>query len=332
MVHSGRSGAAKQLARPGRLAQGSGMSAQSGRRFARILSALLCWLGLAAASVPGVEEIRQWREREQRVQQGARRILAANTHLCRAWRKDFGLTSVSPNLSASEPVRRAWAQALGLGDGSTVIAVFADGPAAKAGLRPGDAIVAVGDARWSENPAQGQAFQAAMAQAFRQSSLRLTIRRDGQESSVSLTGQDICDANVVMVPKAKDLASATGTTMLIAAPLTDLLPDDDELAFVLAHEAAHIFLGHVSPTNAAYLNRPDFRGAMEKEADQLGLRLMLRAGFRPEAAARAIPKVANAQRGPISRLLDLHGPYMATQERVDFLAGQAALLRAEAAP
>ena len=49
-----------------------------------------------------------------------------------------------------------------------------------------------------------------------------------------------------------------------------------------------------------------------------------RAGFDPEAAARAEAKLAHANRGPISRLLDLHGAYMPTRERIAFLQSEAA--------
>jgi hypothetical protein len=62
-------------------------------------------------------------------------------------------------------------------------------------------------------------------------------------------------------------------------------------------------------------------------ADVLGIRLAARAGFIPETAAVANLKLARANRGPIARLLDLHGPYMANRDRTEFLKTQVAEAR-----
>jgi hypothetical protein len=59
------------------------------------------------------------------------------------------------------------------------------------------------------------------------------------------------------------------------------------------------------------------------------VRLILRAGYAPEAAADASPKLARANRGPIARMLDIHGPYMETGKRAAFLLTEASKARAE---
>ena len=74
------------------------------------------------------------------------------------------------------------------------------------------------------------------------------------------------------------------------------------------------------------------RGEAERAADVLGLRMMARAGFAPEAAAPTSLLLARANRGPIARLLNMHGPYIAPQERAAMLEAEAARLRAAGLP
>ena len=113
---------------------------------------------------------------------------------------------------------------------------------------------------------------------------------------------------------------------MIDAGLERLLRDDAELAFAIAHETAHILLGHTAADRQSDIGDLTRRRAMEQQADAAALRLMARAGYAPDAAALAWPKIADASRPPLARLMDLHGPYMATGERTAFLAGEAGRL------
>jgi predicted Zn-dependent protease len=58
---------------------------------------------------------------------------------------------------------------------------------------------------------------------------------------------------------------------------------------------------------------------MEIDADELGMKLFLAAGYNPDDAASAIRKLDTANRGPITRMLGLYGSYLPTEKRVDFL-------------
>lgn len=117
--------------------------------------------------------------------------------------------------------------------------------------------------------------------------------------------------------------------IIVDGGMEQLLTSDEELAWVIAHEAAHIFLGHTGPGRGADLKNNDIRSQMERQADALSVRLMLLAGYSPEASFAAQPKIAAASRGPISRLFDVHGPYMGTRERTRFLMNEVAAARVE---
>ena len=85
----------------------------------------------------------------------------------------------------------------------------------------------------------------------------------------------------------------------LSTGLLDALPEDDALAFVIAHEVTHIDLGHnqlklragipslppVLPLrlSLSLLARAWMRPELEKDADLGGLALAQAAGYRPEA-------------------------------------------------
>jgi S1-C subfamily serine protease len=117
---------------------------------------------VAATPIPNADKVRDTINRFVRVQNIVRRIAAANVATCPAKRGDFGFTSVSPNPDASAAVRAAWTAGLGLGDSSTVVAVYGSGPAEAAGLRVGDNIVSADGVPWSPAPERRKAFAEAL--------------------------------------------------------------------------------------------------------------------------------------------------------------------------
>ncbi len=293
----------------------------------------LSWLALTAATVPSVEEIRAWHALDTRIQTIGWKILAANVDSCTARRADFGLTSASPNLSASAELQAAWQAAMQLKDGSTIIMVVPGSPAAQAGLHVGDAIISVSGIGWQNDPEGRRRFAEALVSGLKTAHLDLMVRTTGTSEpiNVAIEGRQICDARLALTSAKVVNAQANGSNIFVTQAIAKLLASDDELAFVIAHEVAHVVLGHSDASSRDKVRKSALRHEMEKDADALGIRLMLRAGYDPDAAARAHPRIAQASRGPISRLLDLHGSYMATGERIDFLRAQAEEARKEAA-
>lgn len=134
-------------------------------------------------------------------------------------------------------------------------------------------------------------------------------------------------------------ASSSGTAILVNAAPEQLLSNEDALAFVSAHDAVHIILGHSRPDQRAAAKTHDTRVATEQAADGLGLRLMQRAGYASESAADATTKSAHAGRGPIwpqrSARFSLHGkPFKqgAKQVGLDSVGGLQRLRRVERGP
>jgi hypothetical protein len=264
-----------------------------------------------------------------RVQAIVRRITAANVETCPAKRGDFGFTSVSPNPDVSAAVSAAWTEGLGLGDGSTVVAVYGSGPSEAAGMLVGDNIVAADGLKWATVPEHRKAFTEALDS--RSGEKQLTVKRGTSDIIIDMTPQIICTLDVALRSRENVYAASSGSTVIIDEGMERLLNSDDELALIIGHEAAHIFLGHTSADRARDFKNTVLRKQMEQQADALGVRLMLKAGFSPEASITAHSKLARAMRGPMSRLLGIYGPYMSTADRTAFIKSEAEAARSEPA-
>lgn len=290
---------------------------------------LLATHAVAGAAAPTVESLRQWHAREVRVWSITHRILAANLQACpEQRRKNYGFASTIMNAEASPEIRKVWTEAFQLQDAFTVRAVLPGGPAERAGLRVGDAIVAVNDMAWPETENERTQFKQALSEALLQPTLRLTLRRAEMETVVSLAGNDVCDADMFLTNNPGTNAHTWRSRIIVEAGLEAPLQDDAELATVISHEIAHVLLRHTVPERESEVLMRGPRAAMEREADALGIQLMMRAGYDPEGAATALPKLDQRNRGPISRWLGLFGAYMPTPERVEFVRARAADFRA----
>jgi len=127
-----------------------------------------------------------------------------------------------------------------------------------------------------------------------------------------------------------------GGFIFVTRPIIDLCrADPNELAFILAHEMAHVIRGHamnrivsnsalstaarVTPTRgvlAAWLKKVGLQFVesaysrdLESQADRLGLRLMHAAGYDPKAAVALFHRLAELSRPP--KRFNL-GPYFSS--------------------
>lgn len=95
-----------------------------------------------------------------------------------------------------------------------------------------------------------------------------------------------CRGSVVVIAGKRPRAGAGIERITISKGMAELARDDDSLAFVLAHELAHIQLAHV-PGRAGK--------AGELDADRTALWLTARAGFNPAAAIGLVARVAGSR-------------------------------------
>ena len=206
---------------------------------------------VAAQSDDGVAAFGAVLARQQRlsarVARVSRQLRVANAALCSATRMDAGLSSHSLQ-DYPEAVRPLALHYLPLGErGRYVRSVVPGSPADAAGVRAGDRIVS----GWPVSADRPLVLDSGQA-LFRMNEAPDTA----------------CLAPVFVVASDTPNAGTDGREITITSALVESAGDDSALAFILAHEMAHILRGHSTPGWAA-----------ELQADGDALVLMHNAGF-----------------------------------------------------
>lgn len=275
--------------------------------------------------------IRQQQAQTDRIASVGRKLIIHNLQDCPAKRKDFGFTATRWNADASPAIKTMWRDALTIPwdtDESTVTSVLAGSPAQRAGLRKGDVITSVNDVPWSAAAEAQSAFNKMLRTASTEAdTLHLVVRRNGATIPLVLNADEVCNANFHLTDSYDFNAGANDSNVYVGIKLEALLQADDELAFVLAHELAHIILGHSVLTQEA-LDDKKIRAKVEQEADALGVRLLMQSGYDPDVAIGAISRMYSTN-GPITRFLGLQGAYLPIEDRVQFLKNRVAQVRSQ---
>ena len=94
----------------------------------------------------------------------------------------------------------------------------------------------------------------------------------------------ICASRFWVDVREKKDAGADGDKVRITSGMMDYVPDDAELAAVVAHELAHNILGHRAQADSVKRSKAGTTLATEIEADRLSVWLMANAGYDPAAA------------------------------------------------
>lgn len=173
-----------------------------------------------------------------------------------------------------------------------VLAVAEGGPAARAGVAPGDAIRAIdgvavppGDA--SDGYGRVAAVLGQLDTASLAGMVTLSLSRAGMPVVARVAAEPLCPSRFQVSVDSTLNAEANGAYIEITTGLIAFTHDDDELAAVLAHEMAHNILRHRERLAAAgvpergKLSADDEKLilATEIEADRLSVYLLDRAGY-----------------------------------------------------
>lgn len=229
------------------------------------------------------------------------RLAIANVSLCRSreWHAGLLLHDLSQYGRGDQAAASA---AFALTDQPAVLALADDGPAARAGVRLDDSVMAA-DGRSLPRPPPGTAGSfapteriiAALEAAFADGAADLLIRRNGETRTVRIAAIQGCLSRFQVIPSRQLEAKADGRTVQLSSAMVEFAQAEDELAAFVAHELAHNMLRHRARLDAAGVSRGMlssfgrsgrlFRRS-ELEADRLAVHLMARAGYDPHAAVR----------------------------------------------
>ena len=251
----------------------------------RVGGGLLALCLIAAAPGPDrATALRNLVTLDLRVAKIGYRLSTSNVALCQRRAAQTGLVLHDlPQYSGDD--RTAAAVTLGLGTSPAISAIVPGSVADQAGLRAGDKILALdGQPLGIGNPKEPYARIAKIESATESGPTILLVDRPDHPVPLLISGTPGCAARVQVVPGRKLNAHADGTYVQLTDAVADYAASDDELAAVVAHEMAHIILGHEERLdregrrNAAIL-------ATEIEADKLSVSLLKNAGYDPRAPA-----------------------------------------------
>lgn len=251
-------------------------------------------------------------------------LARANADLCPVTRTRAGWTLQSASQYGPELRHLAEAR-YGLdGDLPGLLAAPEGSPAAAAGLTPGDLILSVNGQSLSRGEGVSESYDGLQAnialldEAAARGPVQLRVRRSGVEREVTVRPVSACIYPTQVEVTGTLRSRADGRNIFISDGMVGIADDDDQLAFVLAHELAHAVLEHRTQpdvtgvrgaSNWAITLRRGLSLSAESDADRMGLFLLTRAGFDPYAAVEFLTRYEAADRGARYAQINVGGVY-----------------------
>ncbi len=202
-----------------------------------------------------------------RLQKVAAPLFKANAELCPRTRRGIGITVHT--LSDYQPSLQPFAEVLmGASDRLSIRTVRDGSPAAKAGLQTRDVIIGINGAYMPGGFTVQRFFKVATQNAYKADSTKLKVLRGDDRLDFKVSPETLCDypANVFFNERVN--GHTDGEQIIITSELMKTVPDDVNLALIIAHEMAHAIKGH---------QRRD--KSLELKADRMALVMMTRAGY-----------------------------------------------------
>lgn len=236
------------------------------------------------------------RQQDGRVATVSHRLNVANVDLCadKALLTGMALHHALQYGKAERPLAMRYFALTGL---PSVLTVVPGGPADRAGLRAGDALVSVDGAAFTDAaartardaPSYDETLRAReqLDKAMADGTGQVVIERDGERRTLTVTPVAGCAYEAQLIPSEDLNAWADGRRVFITTAFVRYATLDDQLAVVMGHELGHNVMRHRARiaeggTGALLGNAGVMRGGLltvEREADYVGLYLMARAGF-----------------------------------------------------
>jgi hypothetical protein len=223
------------------------------RRAARALAIPLAVLGsILAAPLPAAEST--LRPDDLRIAAIGYRLAIAGRDLCPRQGPVTGM--LLHHLAEYEKADRPGLIAQGLDRGPGVLSVVAGSPADAAGLRAGDVVLTVNGKPFESPTAiaaipdrevwrpKVEASETMLLDALAQGPAALSVLRGGETLAITLAPATGCLLRIRLAHSNQQTAVSAGDTVVISSGLLGIAKNDDELAFTIAHEMAHVELEH----------------------------------------------------------------------------------------
>ncbi len=222
------------------------------------------------------EVLTEYQRMNDRLERVSAPLRLANAHLCPHVFRDPGFTA---HALADYPERLQGVAEAVMGlkpDGIYVRSVRRDSPADAADIEIGDRVVRLNGQYVLGGRTMKQFYAALSRGAFGGMKTRMTLRTpQGQDYETSLRSDTACDYPASVFFSQEINGHTDGEDVFITSALMQAVPDDVNLALIVAHEMAHAIAGHIDETPSQ---------ALELEADRMALVLMENAGYDIDAA------------------------------------------------
>lgn len=269
----------------------------------------------------------------------AYRLTTGNAALCDRRQPQIGMP-IHALTQYGPAARPAASTAFGFESMIGVEAVVPGAPAERAGIRPNDSLVAIGDVAQPGLPKPGaaeaasdrDAAEATIAGSAIGKPLRLTVLRDGRRLPITVQPVTGCRSRFEILLGSGLDASADGSVVQVGERFFETFTDA-EIAVVVAHELAHNVLRHRARLDAAHVSRGMLaelgrNGRLirqtEDDADLLGIYLLANAGYDPESA----PEFWREKGGEIDGGLFRSRTHASSKARADVLEAAAKAIAA----
>lgn len=182
---------------------------------------------------------------QDRLYRVAAPLLVNNTDLCKGnARKLLGFTAKNKYSFTSEYADAA-ERSFGLDERLHIMEVLGGSGAAKAGLQPGDALLAVDEKPMPQGPnAEHLAASILGPLVSTRSNVKLTLLRNGAQLTPTVPLTLACAFGIELGNADNVNAYSDGHRVMITRGMMNFARSDTELAYVIAREMAHSALGH----------------------------------------------------------------------------------------
>lgn len=256
-----------------------------------------------------------------RVRKIFEKIAIANSNKCEDTRYSFGQSIFVPDYSLSKVAQRNYEKAYKIKfRPSIILNSYSDNFAKQ--IHAGDQVISLnGIALEGKN--KDRLISIIESTGYKKELRIVTMHNKKLHTSV-LKGQLGCNANIFVFSSDVVNALTFMNNIKVTTNLVKKITDDDELAFIIGHEFAHVIYKHATLENTFELINYETRYEMEKNADELGVYLMAKAGYNPRKAKSSMEHLYKANRFGITKVLfnlgiEFSGPYMRSNQRIAFL-------------
>ena len=215
-------------------------------------------------------------ERQKRITEVWYRLTSANAQFCDSRVKGSLGVGLGYNGLYAKPFHESYQRLYGIGSTPQIIYLHPKGAAAQAGLKEGDQIIAVDGKTLSKQSAENidSWLQDVLLPVLgKEKQVQLTVQdQQGVQSTATVHPKPVCRHPIKLLSvNAISASEVDNLRVYITTGMVRFLKNDDQLAWVLGHELAHIALRSQGSNEQS-----------EFLADYVGSYFTARAGYDPE--------------------------------------------------